>query len=84
MKNKILVELHIPQIDEKYNIYLPLNKNIANIIILVSKAAKEINNLKELDLSNSSLYNGDSGLKYNPDLIIRDSNIRNGTKLILM
>ena len=27
MKNKVLTEIYIPSIDERYNIYLPLNKN---------------------------------------------------------
>ena len=32
MKNKVLTEIYVPQLDEEYDIYLPLNKNIANII----------------------------------------------------
>ncbi len=84
MKNKILVEIFIPQIDEKYNIYLPLNKNVANIIILISKAVKEINSLNELDLNSCALYNAETGLAYSPELIVRDSNIRNSSRLILM
>ena len=29
MKNKILVDIYVPSFDEEYNIFIPLNKNIA-------------------------------------------------------
>ena len=28
MRNKVLVELIIPEIDETYNVYIPINKTI--------------------------------------------------------
>ena len=33
MKNKVLIELIVPEIDEKYNLYIPINKRIGNIIV---------------------------------------------------
>lgn len=44
MKNKILVEVVVPDIDEVYNIYIPINKKIGNIIVLLNKAIKELTN----------------------------------------
>ena len=35
MKNKVLTEIYVAQLDEKFNVYLPLNKNIANTIELI-------------------------------------------------
>ena len=43
MKNKILIELVVPDIDEIYNVYIPINKRIGNIIILLAKAVSEFN-----------------------------------------
>ena len=37
MKNKVLVELYVPTIDEIYNLYLPVNRKIGNIIALLNK-----------------------------------------------
>lgn len=84
MKNKILVEINIPVIDETFDMYIPLNKNIANIIQLICKAINEINRIEELNFSSMSLYNDETALAYSPDIIIKESNIRNGTRLILM
>ena len=41
MKNKILTEIYVAQLDEKFNVYLPLNKNVANTIELICKAISE-------------------------------------------
>ncbi|MGM9877631.1 MAG: hypothetical protein ACI33S_03180 [Bacilli bacterium] len=84
MKNKVLTEIYLSGLDEKFNVYLPLNKNIANIIELTCKAISEYKRITNIDYKKLSLYNHDTALKYSPDLLIRDSNIRNGTRLILM
>jgi hypothetical protein len=84
MKNKVLTEIYFAQLDEKFNIYLPLNKNIANIIELICKAISEYKRLNSIDYKKLSLYNHETSVKYTPDLLIKDSNIRNGMRLILM
>ena len=84
MKNKVLVEIYIPQLDEEFNIYLPLNKNIANIIELICKAVSEMKRIDQIDFNTFSLYNRESGLKYQQDKTIKETNIRNGFRLLLM
>ena len=37
MKNKVLVELVVPTIESTFDIYLPINKRIGNIITLLNK-----------------------------------------------
>ena len=39
--NKVLVKLHVPLLEEVYDIWLPLNKKISNVIILLVKAVNE-------------------------------------------
>lgn len=84
MKNKLLIEISIPSIDEDIDLYIPLNKNIANIIVLIGKAVSELKRLDGIKYDNFSLYNAETSLVYSPELIIRETNIRNGTKLVLM
>lgn len=84
MKNKILIELIVPTIEEKYSLFIPVNKKIGNIIMLISKAIFDVSSgLYSLD-ENSGLYNRETGQKYLPDELVRETNIRNGTSLILM
>lgn len=84
MKNKVLVEVIVPEIEEKYDIFLPVNKRIGNIIILLCRAINEFTNGTYLGDTTVSLYNNVTGDKYNIDDILRNTDIRNGSILVLM
>ena len=71
MKNKVLTEIYFAQLDEKFNIYLPLNKNIANIIELICKSISEYKRINNIDFKNLALYNHETSIKYTPDLLYR-------------
>jgi hypothetical protein len=84
MKNEVLIELIVPVIEEKYNVYIPINRRIGNIIVLVSKAIFDISSgLYQID-ENNSLYNRETGQKYLVDDLVRLTDFRNGTSLILI
>ena len=84
MKNKVLVDIYIPSLDEECNVFLPINKNIANVIELICKSIGELKRIEGIDFNSLSLYNRENGEKYLPNIVIKDSNIRNGFRLILM
>lgn len=82
MNNKVLVELLVPELDIKYNVFLPINKRINNIINLLIKS---INDLTGKTISsNVCLYSKETGLKYDEDLTLIDTDIRNGSMIILL
>lgn len=84
MKNKVLVELKVPEIGETYSVYLPSNKKIGNIIILLNKAINELSN-NEFPLSTeNSLFDVYTGIQYSKDDTLVSTNIRNGSKLVLL
>jgi len=82
MQNKVLVEIIVPDIDRRFEIFIPINKKIGNIIILLEKAIKEIDD--RYTKSGNSLYNRDTGFRYQVDIIVYNTDIRNGTSLILI
>ncbi|MDD2519005.1 MAG: hypothetical protein PHG18_03870 [Bacilli bacterium] len=84
MKNKILIELIVPEIEETYNLYIPVNKKIGNIIILITRAIFDISSGTYSLNNNCSLYNRENGKKYEPNDLVRLTDIRNGSSLILM
>lgn len=84
MKNKVLVSISVPEIDEEYSVYIPINKKIGNIIILLNKAISEMSNGELKKSTDNSLYNKMTGEKYEYDQLLIDTNIRNGSKLILI
>ena len=84
MKNKVLVEIIIPTIETKFDMYLPINKRVGNIITLLNKTIQEISDDCFIGNNQTSLYNRDTNYKYHPNEIIYNTDIRNGTSLILL
>lgn len=84
MKNKILIEIIVPEIDLKYNMYIPINKKIGNLIVLLNKAIKELSDGVFEGNEKTSLYNRKTGEKYSINTLVRETNIRNGSSLILI
>lgn len=84
MKNKVLVELVVPALEVKYDVYVPVNRKIGSVVVLLTKAMSELSGGYSDSIKNFSLYDGISGHQYSPDQLIRNSNIRNGSKIILM
>ncbi len=84
IKNKVLVELIVPEIDKTYQIYLPINKKIGNIINLLNEAIFELSNGELPQSKSNSLYNVDTLEMYLSDKLLINTNIRNGTRLVLI
>ena len=84
MNNKILVIVYVPLIDESYDVFVPVNKKVGVIKKLLEKTIGE---MKFSDYSENSkflLYNKDTNINYNNDIYIKNTDIRNGTKLVLL
>jgi len=81
MNNKVLVELIVPEIDQRFSVFLPVNKKIGNIIMLLNKAINELdsNHIK----TGTSLYNRETGKKYEINLLLYNTDIRSGVALVL-
>jgi len=84
MKNKVLVEILVPSIEAKYDVYLPINKKVGNVINLLGDAIREFSNGVFVVSNTVCLYNSVTGDKYEMDKLIYDTDIRNGTILVLM
>lgn len=84
MKNKILIELVVPEIDKKFNLYIPINKKVGNIIVLLNRSIKELSDGIYNGTEKTSIYNKMTGQKYAMNTLIRETDIRNGASLILI
>ena len=83
--DKVLVKLYIPTIDVKYEVWLPINKTVGNIIIMLTKAVNEMNggyykNAQKCPL----LYDKESSTRYDINLTIKEAGIRNGAEIVLI
>lgn len=84
MKNKVLVELIVPTIEASFDIYLPINKRIGNIITLLNKTVTEFSEGCYEGSNTTSLYNRETSQKYDVNTLLYYTDIRNGTTLILL
>ncbi len=84
MNEKILICVYVPLIGQKYNILVPLNRKIGTLKNYIEKTVNELSdgNLK----ANHTLFlrNKITNVVYDFDLYVKDTDIRNGTKLILL
>ncbi len=84
MKNKVLVHLKVPEIDETYDIFVPINIRIGTLVGLITKSVNELSgNVFELK-EGRSLYNTENSKEYDYNMLVRETNIRNGTTVVLM
>lgn len=82
--NKVLVLVYIPMLEHNYEIWIPINRKIHTVISLITK---EINQLTENVFpisSNLCFYNRKTGLIYDKNLTIKETDVRNGTELVLI
>lgn len=84
MKNKVLVHLLIPEIDENYDIFVPINIRIGTVIKLLNKSLEEMTNGVYQVKKNRKLYNTEDSSQYDINSLVRETNIRNGVTVILM
>lgn len=84
MKNKINVDIIVPAINETYNLFIPINKKVGEIIKLLNQGINEITD-GIFPISNSlSLINLHTGIIYDIDELVKDNNIPDGSKLVLL
>ena len=81
--NKVNVDLIIPSIGEKYNIFIPVNKTIGEVIVILNNTINEmtdyfpiVNNLSILDVIENKIYD--------TNIEVKNAGIKNGTILALI
>lgn len=83
-KNKILIELSIPSIEKSYDIFIPINKKIGTMKTLIEEALVELTGHAYVIKKDSNLYSQETGTIYNVNTSIKDTDLKNGSKIILI
>lgn len=83
MNNKVLVVVEVPLIEKKYEVYIPINKKIGFIKQSIVNSIKEKND-GNIDNNFFNLVDKETGLIFDNNKYVKDSNIRNGTVLFLI
>lgn len=84
MNNKILIELEIPLIEKKYDLYIPINKKIGTVKTLIEDELIELTDYAYVKKDSTNLFSKDSGEIYDVNMTIRDTDLKNGSRIILI
>ena len=79
----VLVTIYVPIIEQKYDMYIPINRTINQVVSLTLELV-DIISMKTYSIKKTAiLYNRRTGEIYNQDDIVRNTNIRNSTELVI-
>ncbi|MBR5370263.1 MAG: methyltransferase [Bacilli bacterium] len=83
-KNKILIELEIPLLEKKYDLFIPINRKIGTIKRLIENSLSELTETDYKPNEDSNLYSKDTGEIYDVNKTVRDTDLKNGSRVILI
>lgn len=83
MNNKILINVDVPEIDCDYDLFIPVNELVWKVNKLVIKSISDLSGIPLNTHDNYIFINKITNKVYNSNEIIVDTDIRNGTELIL-
>lgn len=83
MNFRVYIMLEVPILDKKYELLVPIDRRIHDLVEVLTVNIPE---LKENYYQNRepNLYNKTSGELYDMNQIIKNSNIKTGTRLLLI
>ena len=82
--NKILIELSIPLIEQSYDLFIPINKKLGTIKYLVEEGLTELTDKAYIPNEASNFYSKETGQIYDINQTIRDTDLKNGSRIILI
>lgn len=84
MEYKVLVSINVPSLETKFDVYIPVNRKVYSVINMFKATLFELS-LGSFDMQKDYiLYNALTGAVYDMNVLIRDTDIRNGSSIILL
>lgn len=82
--NKVLVKLYVPMLEEQYDVWIPINKRISNVIHLLVKAVNEFSDGYYQPTKIPNLYDKSTAQIYDVNSSVRQTSLRNGSEIVLL
>lgn len=85
MKNKVIIKVSIPNLDVTYDVVIPVNEQVWKINKLLTKLVYDLNSLVYYPTNDNYIFiNKMTSEIYPNNEVILNTNIRNGTELIMV
>ena len=82
--NKVFIIVEVPLIEERYEVYIPIGKKIHKVSSILSKAVSELSGGHYPIKKDAMIYSKLTGKPYNINMTVKDSDIKNGSEIILI
>ncbi len=84
MNNKALVEISVPAAGEKFDVFIPLESRMSEVLKLVSAALSDLSEGRYKASSETVLCDANTGIIFNINMEVAELGIRNGSQLMLI
>ena len=81
---KVLVEVFVPVIDAKYDVFIPNTSQVSEVLELLKKAVADLSGGRFIPNDETALCYRENGAIINVNMTIRELGIHNGSKLMLI
>ncbi len=83
MDFRVYVIIEIPILDKKYEVFVPVDRRIHDLIKSIKESDRDLSK-GYYENKKLNLYNKSNGKMYDLNMIIKNSDIKMGTRLILI
>ena len=83
MDFRVYVIIYAPILEKKYEVLVPIDRRVHDLVSLLKKSIPELSS-DYYTANQPNIYNKISGNVYDMNTIIKDSDIRTGTRLLLI
>lgn len=83
MDYKVFVNIYVPAIEQNFEMFLPINKTISQDLVLINKLINSVTNGVYPIRDNIVLYNRKTSQIYDYNQVVRNTDIQNGTELVI-
>ena len=83
MDFRVYVIIEAPILDKKYELMIPIDRRIHDLITVLKKAIPDLNRGYYAENS-PCMYNKSTGEMYDMNTIVKYSNIKTGTRIVLI
>lgn len=82
--DKILISIYVLSIGEEYDLFVPINEYVSNMIEVIQVTIKELSGDYYVINPKALLYNGVDGKVINNNNIVKFSGLKNGSRVLLV
>lgn len=84
MNHKALVEISVPAAGERFDVFIPLESKMSQVLALVAAALNDLTRGKYRATESAVLCDADSGIIFNVNMEVAELGIKTGSKLMLI